>query len=327
MFSKSFLSGSPLDTDMAKEALGGGEDLKIYDSNGDILPRGKYISVTVSENDKNKYREILKTQLSALLPEKGLVLFIGVGNEDVTIDSFGPKMINRIAVTNMLDIPESSAHKTAAFAAPVFAKSGIESAELAAATAAALKPAAAVIFDSLAAKEPQNLCRVFQLTDCGIRPGSGASRHAKEISQNTLGCPVITLGVPTVIRAEVFLSGAGKDASGSETAERGGIEKESGVSNGSTEHSRRKDHDFSGISSASGENVGLPYGSTTDDENGRTSTENSMPSSANSTASGENNDFNNLMLTLGDIDTQIDEMVKIAAGAVNDWILSGAKNS
>lgn len=160
--------------------------------------------------------ELLAQELAALLPEKGLVLVVGLGNRFITPDALGPRMADRILATRHIGgelarVTGLGGLRPAAVLAPgVLGNTGVESGEAVAALVSALHPAAVVAADALAARSASRLGRTVQLTDAGISPGEGVGNRRPGLSAETLGVPVAALGVPTV--AEVsHLAGMAPD--------------------------------------------------------------------------------------------------------------------
>jgi len=141
--------------------------------------------------------------LRPLLPQEGTVLVVGLGNRAVTPDAIGPKACDHILVTRHLVelAPEHFAafRPVAALAAGVLGTTGVESGELARAVSSAISPAAVVAIDALCARQVERLCATVQICDTGITPGSGIGNHRFSLNAETLGVPVIALGVPTVV--------------------------------------------------------------------------------------------------------------------------------
>ena len=100
-------------------------------------------------------------------------------------------------------VPEHFGHfrPVAALAAGVLANTGVESSELARAVVARIQPSCVIAIDALASRSLSRLCSTIQLTDTGISPGSGVGNHRSALNRDTLGIPVIALGVPTVVDA------------------------------------------------------------------------------------------------------------------------------
>ena len=148
--------------------------------------------------------DTLKELLLPLLPpEKGEVLVVGLGNRAITPDAVGPKTCDHLLVTRHLVemIPEhfGAFRSVSALAAGVMAATGVESGELALAVVERLRPAAVIAVDALCARQVERLCATVQVGDTGISPGSGVGNHRFSLSRETLGVPVIALGVPTVV--------------------------------------------------------------------------------------------------------------------------------
>ena len=148
----------------------------------------------------------LAAELKNLLPEKpDSVLVVGLGNRAITPDNIGPTAVGHTLVTRHLveQVPEHFGHfrPVAALAAGVLANTGVESSELARAVVARIQPSCVIAIDALASRSLSRLCSTIQLTDTGISPGSGVGNHRSALNRNTLGIPVIALGVPTVVDA------------------------------------------------------------------------------------------------------------------------------
>lgn len=142
--------------------------------------------------------------LSPLLPQgKEEVLVVGLGNRAITPDAVGPKATDRTLVTRHLIelVPEhfGELRPVAALAAGVLGTTGVESGEIAKAVADRLKPKAIIAIDALAARRVERLCSTVQVCDSGIAPGSGVGNHRFALNEESLGVPVIAVGVPTVV--------------------------------------------------------------------------------------------------------------------------------
>jgi len=133
------------------------------------------------------------------------VLICGIGNRMVTPDAIGPEVVDRVAVTRHIreEVPElyrtESPYDISAIAAGVVGQTGMETAELIKGVVSTVKPDLIIAIDALAARSKERLATTVQLTDTGIRPGSGIGQKRRELSRATLGVPVIAIGVPTVI--------------------------------------------------------------------------------------------------------------------------------
>ena len=171
-------------------------------------PIGRYVTVDlgpVSRREDAAFRrsaQVLAGELRRLLPEEGTVLVVGLGNRAMTPDRLGPLCCDHVLVTHHLvdQIPQrfGAFRSVAALAPGVLGTTGLESGAVAAAVTGVLKPSCVVAVDALAAQELDRLCATVQLSDTGIAPGSGVGNHRQGLTQETLGVPVIALGMPTV---------------------------------------------------------------------------------------------------------------------------------
>lgn len=157
--------------------------------------------------------EAVAEQVRALLGEAhGCVLVVGLGNRSVTPDAVGPRMTEHLLVTRHLvsSLPETfgSFRPVAAIAPGVLFATGVESGEIARSVARAVRPAAVIAVDALCAQSPARLGSTIQFSDTGISPGSGAGNRRFALNRETLGVPVLAVGVPTVVRADT-LAGTG----------------------------------------------------------------------------------------------------------------------
>ena len=147
-------------------------------------------------------------ELRELLPPEGAVLVVGLGNDAMTPDAIGPETLRHLLVTRHLiaSLPKQFAgfRPVAAFAAGVLGTTGVESAEAVRALVGETKPSCVIAVDALAARRMGRVCNTVQLSDAGITPGSGVGNHRAALSRETLGVPVIAMGVPTVVEASTL---------------------------------------------------------------------------------------------------------------------------
>ena len=170
-------------------------------------PKGVYITlegVDLAENNGAFHEEmsdLLAEHLGQLLGQKKKILFAGLGNRNVTPDALGPLVVDNLLVTGHLgELPFFKQMRTSMAVAPgVMAQTGMETGEMLRGIVEMLKPDAMVAIDALAAKTAGRLNRTVQISDSGITPGSGVKNERKELSEKTMGIPVIAIGVPTVI--------------------------------------------------------------------------------------------------------------------------------
>ena len=166
-------------------------------------PVGRYITVTIGQlRDKfSTAVAILGEELRSLLPADAKnVLVIGLGNGALTADAIGPLAVGHVLPTRHLkDFPFAASLSVCG--AEVVGKSGIEAAEQAAALTHTLGADALILIDALAAQSAERLCTTVQLADSGLTPGSGVGNHRMALNRETLGVPVIAVGVPTVVES------------------------------------------------------------------------------------------------------------------------------
>ena len=134
---------------------------------------------------------------------EGPVLVTGLGNRSITPDAVGPLAAEHVIATRHLvsHVPEHFAgwRAVSAVAPGVLGQTGVETGELLLGLREAVAPSAVIAVDALATGRLSNLTRTIQVTDTGITPGSGVGNARSELSQQTLGVPVIAVGVPTVV--------------------------------------------------------------------------------------------------------------------------------
>ncbi|MBQ8026932.1 MAG: GPR endopeptidase [Clostridia bacterium] len=190
-------------------------EIKITDENGEKAlkrKKGKYITVELpgfgaSTELFGSSMKAVSEQLSRLLPKDGLVLVAGLGNEQITPDALGPKCASLIFSTRHISkelqksIGFEQLRPVARITPGVLGQNGIETGEILAGIIKQVSPSALITVDALASRRLSRLGRTVQLCDTGITPGSGVGNARTEISQETMGVPVIALGVPTVVDA------------------------------------------------------------------------------------------------------------------------------
>ncbi len=167
-------------------------------------PRGNYTVLDLPGfelvDDRNeRYISAVSAELTRLLPAKGLILVVGLGNAQITADSLGPRVVNKIYVTKHLSDEHQRIgiplREVAAFVPGVMAKTGIPTAETLAGIIKRLSPTAVILVDSLYTGEPSRLGRTVQISDVGLTP-----QGAEALTKQTLGCTTIALGVPTLMQ-------------------------------------------------------------------------------------------------------------------------------
>lgn len=178
-------------------------------------PVGCYVTVELNgllRREESAFPRAVKALaelLEPMLPAEGEALVVGLGNRAITPDLVGPLAAEHTLVTRHLvaQLPEhfGSFRPVAALTPGVLASTGMESGLLVQAAAAELRPACVIAVDALASRSVERLCRTVQLSDTGIAPGSGVGNHRMALSRETLGAPVIAVGVPTVVEASTLI--------------------------------------------------------------------------------------------------------------------------
>ncbi len=173
--------------------------------------KGKYITVEMNNlslaADYSDGAKIIADELTALLPKDGLILVAGLGNDKITPDALGPKCASLIFSTRHIgkELQKSIGFehlRPAARVIPgVLGQNGIETSEILAGIIRQVSPAALITVDALASRRLSRLGCTVQLCNTGISPGSGVGNARAEISLETVGIPVISVGVPTVVDA------------------------------------------------------------------------------------------------------------------------------
>lgn len=187
-------------------------------------PMGTYITLeapALQESDEDYHRDIseeLARQLKDVLPdinEEKSILVVGLGNRDVTADSLGPCTVDNLFITRHI-IREygrqayraSKIHQISALVPGVMAKTGMETAEIIKGVIKETTPDIVIVIDALAARSTRRLNRTIQITDTGIHPGSGVGNHRNALTKESLGVPVIAIGIPMVVDAGTIVSDA-----------------------------------------------------------------------------------------------------------------------
>ena len=188
-------------------------------------PSGVYITATVppltdNDDDMQSKARVIGEQLRQLLPKTGTVLVVGLGNEAITPDALGPRTAAQVLATRHISVELARSvgladlRSCAVMTPGVLGNTGVESEEMVAGVCRTVHPAAVIAVDALAARSVARLGCTVQLSDTGIAPGSGVGNNRRALCRDTLGIPVIGVGVPTVVDAEVIV----REFSGDNTA-------------------------------------------------------------------------------------------------------------
>ena len=145
---------------------------------------------------------LLASYINGLLPSSAhSFLIVGLGNANMTADALGPLTIEKMAQSGM-------ASYTSMIIPGVFAQTGMESCEIIQGIVQQTSPDCIITIDALAARSAFRLGTTVQLTDTGIRPGSGVGNARKGITKENMKIPVIAIGIPTVVSAAAIVSDA-----------------------------------------------------------------------------------------------------------------------
>ena len=179
-------------------------------------PIGNYITIDIknlriaSEEYIQKAAEVLAEELKNLynihLQGNQDILVVGLGNMGVTPDALGPSVVQDIDITRHLlkyapQYLEEGARPVSAIAPGVLGTTGIETQEILKGIVENVQPKLIIVIDSLASKSIERISSTIQIADTGIVPGAGVGNARKELSQASLGLPVVALGIPTVVEA------------------------------------------------------------------------------------------------------------------------------
>ena len=193
------------------------ERVKITNENGQNAigkPIGNYITIDVKslkiaqEEEIQKAAETLSKELKKVIDthidNQGEVLVVGLGNIYVTPDSLGPKVINEIEVTRHIinylpQYVKEGTRMVSAISPGVLGTTGIETMEILKGIVDNIKPKLVIVIDALASRSIERISSTVQLSDTGIVPGAGVGNTRSEISKETLGIPVVAIGIPTVV--------------------------------------------------------------------------------------------------------------------------------
>ena len=141
------------------------------------------------------------------------ILVVGLGNREVTPDSLGPCVADHLSVTRHIvkeygkyAIGVDDAPMISAVVPGVMGQTGMESAEIVRGIVSETNPDVIIAVDALAARNSKRLNRTIQIADTGIHPGSGVGNHRNGMTMETLGVPVIGIGVPTVVDAATIVN-------------------------------------------------------------------------------------------------------------------------
>ena len=193
--------------------------VKVLNENGENAigkKVGNYITIDINnlkiagEEQIQKASEALTKELKELLKkhieEQEPLLVVGLGNLYVTPDALGPKVVQDIDVTRhilqyMPEALDKNTRPVSAISPGVLGTTGIETLEILKGIVDNIKPKLLIIIDALASRSIERISSTVQIADTGIIPGAGVGNTRKELSIETLGIPVVAIGIPTVVEA------------------------------------------------------------------------------------------------------------------------------
>lgn len=179
-------------------------------------PMGYYVTLEVprlKEKDPALTEEVSKNLADELermveIPRDATILVVGLGNWNVTPDSLGPKVIEKLIITRHLlehmpgkFSPNSGIRPVCALAPGVLGITGIETGDIIRGLVEKVKPNMIIAIDALASRSMERISTTIQIADTGVYPGSGVGNKRMGITRETMGVPVIAIGVPTVVDA------------------------------------------------------------------------------------------------------------------------------
>lgn len=190
-------------------------------------PMGSYVTIeapTMAEPDEDYHREIsecLRDELRNMLPvtsgdkKEQSFLIVGLGNRAVTADALGPLVLDNLYINRHLvkeygkvALDSALLNIVSSIEPGVMAKTGMETAEIIKGVIEETQPDYVIAIDALAARSVKRLSRTIQIASTGIWPGSGVGNHRHALTEETLGVPVIAIGVPLVVDAATIVGDA-----------------------------------------------------------------------------------------------------------------------
>ena len=192
-------------------------EIDIIDSDGEKAlhkPIGKYITIEMpafSDNIQNDNLVLtVSKRIKNFIEKDGTVMVVGLGNSEITPDALGPETAAGVLATRHIInelkrvTGEENINSVSVITTGVLGQTGVESFEIIKGIFDRIKPSAVIVVDALASRNTYRLGCTVQMSDSGIEPGAGVGNARKEISEKTLGAKVITIGVPTVVEADVL---------------------------------------------------------------------------------------------------------------------------
>lgn len=181
-------------------------------------PIGKYVTIEApkikfSDEALDNTANVIAEQIRKIchITEDTKTLVVGLGNDMITPDALGPKVISQLMVTNHIktyleDVLGESYSSVCAIVPGVLGTTGIETTDIIKGVVDKIKPEIVICVDALATRSVNRISTTVQISDTGISPGSGVENKREEISEKSIGAKVISIGVPTVVDAATIAS-------------------------------------------------------------------------------------------------------------------------
>lgn len=200
--------------------------VKITNENGEQAigkKKGNYITIDIkkmniiTDEEIEKAAETLANEIKKLvenkIQSKDEILIVGLGNEEVTPDALGPNVVKDIEITRHIikylpQYIDKNARPVSAVAPGVLGTTGIETVEIVKGVVDNIKPKLLIVIDALASRSIERISSTIQISDTGIIPGGGVGNAREEITEKSLGIPVIAIGIPTVVETAVVVNDA-----------------------------------------------------------------------------------------------------------------------
>lgn len=175
-------------------------------------PVGNYVALEISNIPDNtiEVSELLAKEIQKMIKlkpdENYTTLVVGLGNWNITPDALGPQVVSKLLVTKHIfeharEIIDHHMSQVCAISPGVLGITGIETGDIIKGVVEKVRPDLIIAIDALTSRKIERICSTIQLTDTGIIPGSGVNNSRKALNKETLGIPVLAIGVPTVVDA------------------------------------------------------------------------------------------------------------------------------
>lgn len=181
-------------------------------------PKGKYVTIEApdikfSDEALSDACQVISQQIKSLYPvtEATKTLVVGLGNDMITPDALGPKVVSQLMVTNhiktyMQELLDETFGTVCAIVPGVLGTTGIETTDIIKGVCDKINPELVICVDALATRSVNRISTTVQISDTGISPGSGVENKREKIDEKSIGAKVISIGVPTVVDAATIAS-------------------------------------------------------------------------------------------------------------------------